>query len=277
MKFIKIQKSFDIDFIKSKFDFIVSNEISDDNIIESILETLKQIDFGENIVILSDNDLSLNITMNLDITHIIFTDNLTSVMNNQSNTIIISSNEITDNNDKMEYSLNKIDKVLEEYKDKNIHVIIDDRYIKDNFNIFSNLTNFKISLLEIINIKDNKNDKLLNELLVKLLNIKERVINIFTEYSEILIYREKTQSSEEDVGWNILKGVDKELKNKLFDLLKVKKFVELMIENEIYLVSKTNMDYQNNITYFDSNTKIDDLVLFPEEKKSLCFELAVNI
>lgn len=273
MKFIKIINKVDINFIKDSFDYTIINE-NKQNLLLEFLDILKVIDNNENIVLISDSNIHLSITLNVGMVHIIFSDNINYLdTSNIKNLVIVSSDNIYDHNENIEYPIKKINNIISDYTKSDVHLIIDDSFIENNMELINNMKNTKIKLLEIINIKNNKNNKSINNILVNLLNLKEKKINIFNEHSEIIIYRNEEITSEEDIGWYILRGLNEELKDMLFDRLKNNKIISITLNDIPILISKTNLDYQNKITYFDNNTKIEDLVLFPEEKKALCFEL----
>lgn len=111
------------------------------------------------------------------------------------------------------------------------------------------------------------------KILVELFDIKEKKINIFNENSEFLIYRPMRQKNpHEDIGWYILRGLDNDTKNRIIESISDDAIVNLEIEEEDYLVTKTTMQEQNKKSYYTSTT-INDTTLFPQEKASMCFEL----
>jgi len=104
-------------------------------------------------------------------------------------------------------------------------------------------------------------------------NFKMKNINVFNEYSEFLIYRSVKQINPfVDIGWYILRGVPKELKQKLFSRIRNGMIETIEIDEEDYLITKTTMDEQNK-KCFESTKLITDCVLFPGEKRNMLFEL----
>lgn len=122
------------------------------------------------------------------------------------------------------------------------------------------------------NIKATR--ELIRYLLIKTFDMKEKSINIFTEDSQFLIFRplEQEEDPEADIGWYILRGVDFETKEELLKSIKDDNIITIDIEDETYLVTKTTMNEQNEMSYYTAHT-INDCTLFPQEKALMMFEL----
>ncbi|AYV77313.1 MAG: arginase family protein [Barrevirus sp.] len=107
-------------------------------------------------------------------------------------------------------------------------------------------------------------------------------INIFTEDSYFLIYRPIHQVDyETDIGWYILKGLSVEMKEQLLKKIQDDNIITIDIDNldedvqdddNTYLITKTNMKEQNEISYYTAYT-ICDAALFPQEKALMMFKL----
>ncbi|MCJ7636152.1 MAG: arginase family protein [Nitrososphaeraceae archaeon] len=116
--------------------------------------------------------------------------------------------------------------------------------------------------------------ELIRYLLIKTFDMKEKSINIFTEDSQFLIFRplEQEEDPEADIGWYILRGIDLETKEELLNNIKDDNIITIDIDDETYLVTKTTMNEQNEISYYTAHS-INDAVLFPQEKALMMFEL----
>lgn len=113
----------------------------------------------------------------------------------------------------------------------------------------------------------------IRNILISTFDIKEKSINIFTEDSEFLIYRPLDQVDPDvDYGWYILRGIDLKQREELISSIAHDEIKEITIDDEDYVVTRTTMNEQNEKTYYACH-KIEDVVLFPEEKKVMCFEL----
>ena len=96
-------------------------------------------------------------------------------------------------------------------------------------------------------------------------DLKEKSINIFTEHSYFLIYRPVEQErgkEEEDIGWYLLRGLDKKLKNEIMSKLDDEIIETINIDGKYYMITKTTMDYQNKKSYYDSKN-VFEAILFP--------------
>jgi len=112
----------------------------------------------------------------------------------------------------------------------------------------------------------------LRNILIKTFNIKEKSLNVFTEDTKFLIYRPFEQENPYvDYGWYILRGLSVRDKLKYISLIK-DNISTITIENEEYLLAKTTINEQNDKSYFGTND-INDMVLFPDEKMDMLFEL----
>lgn len=143
-----------------------------------------------------------------------------------------------------------------------------------------------MDLVEFNPLVGSKNDvKITREtaryILMKTFDIKEKSINIFTEDSQFLIFRSIEQEDPEtDIGWYILRGLSLTEKEKFLALIPNDTIISIDIENDFsseiiegtYLITKTNMNEQNEKSYYTANY-INDTTLFPEEKILMCFEL----
>lgn len=116
-------------------------------------------------------------------------------------------------------------------------------------------------------------------LLSRTFDIKEKQINIFTEDSQFLIYRPLEQDDPDiDIGWYLLRGLTIKDKEELMKTIPNDTIISIeldgdeTIENGTYLITKTTMNEQNSKSYGTSET-IQDIVLFPQEKICMGFEL----
>ena len=115
--------------------------------------------------------------------------------------------------------------------------------------------------------------ELIRYLLTKTFDIKEKSINIFTEDSQFLIYRPLEQEDPEtDIGWYILRGCDIEMKEFLLNKIQGNEIISVDIDDDTFLVTKTNMTEQNEMSYYGAHS-ISDTALFPQEKALMMFEL----
>lgn len=133
------------------------------------------------------------------------------------------------------------------------------------------------SFCDTLNSFNLVRDKI-RELWSSIFNMKEKSMNIFTEDSYFLIYRPLDQNDPGiDVGWYILRGLPLDERNKIIESLPNDGMITIDIENEDYLVAKTTMNEQNCKSFYHA-TSVQDLCLYPDEKKYMCFELinAVN-
>lgn len=267
----------DIPFIKNKYD----HEIIDNNynILQDTLYNIIESNNTKRIVTISNTHVLYKVPN----TRTIFISNKTVSEFCNKEMCVSDEIRITGKDfvfEKILESEKKLDIFFKNYaKDYNMHIILDYEYLSNPYinNIINALFSIreKILFLDIINIKSKEYKDYIQIVISRLCDIKEKKINIFNEYSELCIYRPEEQEEEADVGWYLLRGIDLDFRNKIMEKLidDNKTIINITICNKKYLISKTSMHYQNNFTYFDNSVKIKDLVLFPEEKKLLCFEL----
>lgn len=131
-----------------------------------------------------------------------------------------------------------------------------------------------------IDIESKRASKLTTETMRNIIRdifeLKEKKINIMTESSKFLIYREAEQEDfETDIGWKLLRNISLELKDKLIQMVD-DKIIELEIEIdsilEDYLITTTTIEEQEQKNYYVAET-IGDCCLTPDEKKAMMFEL----
>lgn len=286
--FIKCSSANDIDFIKNTYDYTIDNEQMIEEIINENTDnriitisstnicTLYTTKHDSAIIYLSNKDylISKQVLKNMKL-------NTNEYLNKEIMCVGDDIN-ITEKDFIFENIIGneKLIIFIKNYtKDKKVQIILDYEYLQNQYidNIFNALIVIKdqIIFLDIINITNNIYKDSVQVFISKLCDLKEKKINIFNEYSETLIYRPENKESEEDVGWYILRGMDMETKSKILEKLSEseKLIISMTICNEKYLIGKTTLAYQNENTYYDETTNVKDLILFPEEKKLLCFEL----
>jgi arginase family enzyme len=118
-----------------------------------------------------------------------------------------------------------------------------------------------------------KTREVARQVLIDTFDVKQNSINIFNENSEFLIYRPSAKKdTDTDYGWYFLANMSMEQRNEIMKELDKDSIMPIKIDDEYYLITKTTMDEQNNKSYYTCNA-IRDTVMFPEEKKSMCFEL----
>jgi arginase family enzyme len=121
--------------------------------------------------------------------------------------------------------------------------------------------------IEVANTKE-----LIKKCLMETFPIKEKNINIINENTKFLISRPSIQESLDDYGWYILAGVSDDYKEKLMKSIADDEIITIDIDEIEYLVTKTNMNEQNEKSYY-TTVNLFDTVLFPNEKISMVFEL----
>ena len=130
------------------------------------------------------------------------------------------------------------------------------------------------------NRKDVEATKDIIKYLLKIIfDIKEKRINLFSEYTPFLIYRPIEQIDyETDIGWYILRGMNFQQREELINLIPDDSIITLDIDlndngiEETFLITKTTINEQDEKSYFAAST-IEDTTLFPQEKAFMCFEL----
>ena len=111
------------------------------------------------------------------------------------------------------------------------------------------------------NDNDNDNDK-----------SKSKSVQVFNEKSKFLIFRPTELIDEGDYGWYILRGLGMDFRRKILDELKDDAIIDFDIGEQSFFVTTTTMEDQNKMNYL-VNKRLLDLVLFPDEKRDMCFEL----
>jgi hypothetical protein len=129
----------------------------------------------------------------------------------------------------------------------------------------------------IVNERDDKKKSQLCKIILKdLFGINETKINIYNDNSKFLIYRPSLYRDEADIGWYILRGLDKDTKEKILKKIEDDNIIEESIEynGEVIdvMITSTTIKEQNDKSFFSSTNSMD-LVLFPEEKTDMLFEL----
>ena len=130
------------------------------------------------------------------------------------------------------------------------------------------------------NRKDVEATKDIIKYILKIIfDIKEKRINLFSEYTPFLIYRPIEQIDyETDIGWYILRGMNFQQREELINLIPDDSIITLDIDlndngiEETFLITKTTINEQDEKSYFAAST-IEDTTLFPQEKAFMCFEL----
>ena len=180
--------------------------------------------------------------------------------------------------------INKVIDIIKNlFGDDPIHISLDMKvFKKDN-------TENKLELNDILELFNNVKDQVvscditefnpyitkdsIHKCLITLFDIKEKNLNIFNEFSEFIIFRPATQIDNIcDYGWYIMRGMLLKDREQLLKKIPDGKMLSINLNNEEYYIAKTNMNEQNNKSIFLTN-KIEDFVLFSDEKKDMCFEL----
>ncbi len=172
-------------------------------------------------------------------------------------------------------------------KDDPVHISYDVKSKFDAKELETIVTHFKdqtvsMDVVEFNPLLGTKNSikttkDLIRRALVSCFDIKEKSINVFTEDSEFLIFRPLDQENPEaDYGWFILRGLDIPERENIMKKISNDSIVTFNIDGDDYLVAKTTMNEQMKKSYYTCMS-INDTVLFPEEKKLMCFELINKI
>lgn len=142
-----------------------------------------------------------------------------------------------------------------------------------DMNISSN-TDVKLKrCIHFININSAEKKEQVVNILVNQLGVSKNTVNIFSESSYFLVYRPLEQEDPEtDYGWYILRGLSVQDSEDVLKCIEEDEIKNIVIDNEDYLVAKTNVEEQNSKTYYHS-TDVYDVVLYPDEKKAMMFEL----
>ena len=104
------------------------------------------------------------------------------------------------------------------------------------------------------------------------MNYNKKKYRIFNEDSKFLIYRPAQQIDNNDFGWYILMGLCIDERKKYLNSLNNDKIKEIIINNNIFYITWTTINEQNNKS-FNNSSSILDFTLFPQEKKIMGFEL----
>lgn len=107
-------------------------------------------------------------------------------------------------------------------------------------------------------------------------NKKDNGIRIFNEKSKFLIFRPTELVDEGDYGWYILRGLGINLRKQILEKLDNDSIIDFDIGEHSYFITTTTMEKQNKMNYL-VNKKLLDLVLFPDEKRDMCFELINSV
>jgi len=113
----------------------------------------------------------------------------------------------------------------------------------------------------------------IKHILKETFGFKDRVINVYDEDSPFIIYRSMGQTDfDTDYGWYLLRGLTSEEKAAYLAMIPDDSIISMDIDRCGYLLAKTTINEQNRKTYYHADS-VDDLVLFPQEKVSMMFEL----
>lgn len=116
---------------------------------------------------------------------------------------------------------------------------------------------------------------IIRNILLCTFDIKQQRINLFTEDTKFLIFRSVEQEDPEtDIGWYILRGLSVTERNKMIEMIPDDKIINLEIDGKDYLITTTTMNIQNKKSYYSAKI-INNVVLFPQEKEHMAFELLV--
>jgi arginase family enzyme len=126
------------------------------------------------------------------------------------------------------------------------------------------------------NDQDNrKTVEVMRQCMIKTFDIKENKMNIVNDDTQFIVYRPLQQIDVNDVGWYILRQVDTDTKDRITKHIQMNKVtIEPIGGNDIMLSLTTTRE--QNAKVFHNKCKIDDIVLFSEEKKDMIFEL-INV
>lgn len=124
--------------------------------------------------------------------------------------------------------------------------------------------------------KDNrKTVECLRQCMINAFDIKEKKINFVNEDTQFIVYRPFQQVDIEDVGWYILRQIDVDTKDNITKHIEIDKIVIETIDDIDIMFALTTVREQNAKIYHNG-CKISDIILFPEEKKAMIFEL-INV
>jgi len=148
------------------------------------------------------------------------------------------------------------------------------------FQLEQDSTNYRITVDTIVKIYS------------KLLKLKEYSINVFNENSKFLIYKPLDEIYEENEhGWYILRNLNLNMRNELLEELDGDSIMSLEIPKQLFydnseefedfedfeedieiIIGSTTMNEQNEKSYYCTNS-YKDMVLYPDEKSVMLFEL----
>jgi arginase family enzyme len=142
------------------------------------------------------------------------------------------------------------------------------------------ITGYNFSLITDNNIKqscDMLTSSIIREIITNLTDIKEKSINIFDEDTYFLIWRRV--NNHHDYGWYILRNCPLNIREQIIqtrlldsDTIILDRILDENGSNMDVMITKTNIKEQQLKTYHGGGT-YTDCILFPEEKKSMMFEL----
>jgi len=157
----------------------------------------------------------------------------------------------------------------------------------------------KIKMIDITGFRleqDSANYRITVDTIVKiyskLLKLKEYSINVFNENSKFLIYKPLDEIYEENEhGWYILRNLNLNMRNELLEELDGDSIMSLEIPKQLFydnseefedfedfeedieiIIGSTTMNEQNEKSYYCTNS-YKDMVLYPDEKSVMLFEL----
>lgn len=187
---------------------------------------------------------------------------------------------------------NILNYILEEIKNEPLFTCINSDCAKNGMlsddNIVNNIIKClggKSKYLSITNYNDIDRTqnilKYIKILLTGLMDIKEKKINIFSENSKFLIYREVEPIADNDNGWYILRFLDNDTKEKILEKLCDDDIITFTFEDDDgeeidILISSTTVEEQEMLSYNNENDDVNDIYdrcLYPIEKYSMIFEL----
>lgn len=109
--------------------------------------------------------------------------------------------------------------------------------------------------------------------LSSVMKIKEKRLNIYDENADFLVYRQMDQeNNDNDIGWYILRNINIDVMNDILKNIAKDKIIQIEVDGEDCLVARTNIEYQQERSYY-TTTNVTDVVLFPQEKEHMIFEL----
>jgi len=172
-------------------------------------------------------------------------------------------------------SLNSKSVYQNSYGDNEINFII--KYLRQKVQ-YINITDYD----DFAAIQSASILKYIKILLVEIMDIKEKKLNIFTENSRFLIYREVEPIADNDNGWYILRFLDNDTKEKILEKISDNDdIIPFTIEDDDgeeidILVSSTTIEEQEQMAYDNDDGDTNNIFnkcLYPIEKYSMVFEL----